>query len=80
MHRGGGELGRDAGMARYVVKWDAVQRMEFDELPLAIAHVHTLASGTVAEINDILAKPGQPALYIVTAGNPAVLKIEGPDA
>jgi hypothetical protein len=66
-------------MARYVVKWDAIQRMEFEELPLAVAHVQTLPNGTVAEINDIEAKAGQPALYIVTAGNPAVLKIEGPD-
>ena len=66
-------------MARYIVKWDAIQRVEFDELPLAIKHVHTLPNGTVAEINDIEAAAGQPSLYIITAGRPGVVKVEGPD-
>jgi hypothetical protein len=72
-------VGGNSVMARYIVKWDAIQRVEFDELPLAIKHVHTLPSGTVVEINDIEAAAGQPSLYIITAGRPGVVKVEGPD-
>ena len=73
-------VGGNSVMARYIVKWDAIQRVEFDELPLAIKHVHTLPNGTVAEINDIEAAAGQPSLYIITAGRPGVVKVEGPDS
>ena len=65
-------------MGRYIAKWDAIQRMEFDRLADAERSVHTLPGGTVVEINDIAAQAGEPCLYILKAGRAEVVKIEGP--
>ncbi|MEO8165998.1 MAG: hypothetical protein ABI619_11445 [Betaproteobacteria bacterium] len=65
-------------MARYIAKWDAIQRMEFDDLADAERSVQELPDGTVVEINDVAAPPGQPCLYILKAGQCGVLAVEGP--
>ena len=67
-------------MARYIAKWDAIQRMEFDDLADAERSVHALPGGTVVEINDIAATAGEPCLYILKAGQAGVIKVEGPGA
>ena len=65
-------------MARYIAKWDAIQRMEFDDLADAERSVHALPCGTVVEINDIAAPAGEPCLYILKAGQLDILRVEGP--
>jgi hypothetical protein len=65
-------------MARYIAKWDAIQRMEFDDLADAEWSAHALPEGTVVEINDLQALAGQLCLYILTAGRTEVVSVEGP--
>jgi len=65
-------------MSRYIAKWDAIHRMEFDDLADAERSAHALPDGTVVEINDVEALAGQPCLYILMAGRSEVLKIDGP--
>ncbi len=65
-------------MARYIAKWDAIQRMEFDDLADAERSVQSLPDGTVVEINDVAAPAGQPCLYLLRAGQTGVLAVEGP--
>lgn len=69
-HEGGSSV-----KARYVAKAKNMEPKRFFELELVRRYVHTLQGGTVVEISDLEAKPGQPAAYVLTAGEKGVVKV-----
>jgi hypothetical protein len=58
-------------MARYVAKAQIANKTAgfgFNEWELAKRYAHSLPKGTVVEITDTEAQPGQSATYYITAG------------
>ena len=61
-------------MSRYVAKVDKQEAKVFRELGHARRYAHTLARGTMVVIVDLEARPVEPSIYVVTAGEPGVVK------
>jgi hypothetical protein len=63
-------------MARYIVNVNKLEPKEFFELALARKYANTLPPGTIVEITDSEAVPGQPVTYVITAGESGVAKFD----
>jgi hypothetical protein len=63
-------------MARYIVNVNKLGQKEFRELALARKYANTLPPGTIVEITDSEAGPGQPVTYVMTAGESGVANFD----
>jgi hypothetical protein len=61
-------------MSRYVANVDKQEAKLFSELGHARRYAHTLPQGTMVVIVDLQARPVEPSTYVITAGEPGVVK------
>ena len=67
-------MAKAKGMSRYVAKVDKQEEKVFSTLAHARRYAHTLSRGTTVVIVDLQARPVEPSTYVITAGEPGVVK------